>query len=68
VGDDLAAKATEIARLQEPGLLLGVAAGALLGLLWALVWMLLARGLATQLGEPQPVRREAGSIADAGSG
>lgn len=68
VGDDLAAKATEIARLEEPGLMFAVAAAALLGLLWALAWMLLARGLATHLGEPPLVRREADAIAAAGSG
>jgi hypothetical protein len=68
VGDDLVEKATEIARLQEPGLLVGVAAAALLGLLWALAWMLLARTLATRLGAPPLVRRETHSIAGAGSG
>ncbi len=36
VGDDLGAKATEIAGLGDPGLLAGVTFAALLGLLWAL--------------------------------
>lgn len=68
VGDDLVAKATEIAQLQEPGLLSGMVAAALLGLLWALSWMLLARGLATALGEPPLPRLGSVPFVQAGSG
>jgi hypothetical protein len=52
IGDDLVAKAAEVAQLQDASLGAGVAAGGLLGLLWALSWILLARRLASWLGEP----------------
>ena len=50
VGDDLGAKAAEIAQLAAPGLMAGVVVAALLGLLWALSWIFLARRLAAGLG------------------
>jgi len=68
VGDDLGAKATEIAGLGDPGLLAGVTLAALLGLLWAFAWMLLARRLASALGEPALEERAPGAVRQAGSG
>jgi hypothetical protein len=61
VGDDLAAKVAEIVALREPVLLAGLCVAALAGLVWALCWTLLARGLATRLGEPPLEARNAAS-------
>lgn len=68
VGDDLGAKASEIAGLADPGLLAGVATAALLGLLWALGWMLLSRRLASALGAAPLAERAAAAVQPAGSG
>lgn len=68
IGDDLGAKAAEVAGLADGRLLVGVCAAAALGLVWALGWMFAARRLAARLGEPALVERAAAGGGAGGSG
>ena len=68
VGDDLGAKAAEVAGLGDTVLLSGLAAAAAVGLLWALGWMWLARRLASRLGAPELAPQASAAVQPAGSG
>jgi len=54
VGDDLGAKAEEIAALADPQLVAGFAVAAILGTLWVAGWMFLARVAASRFDAPAP--------------